>query len=454
MLVWPISTGSLGKIMHDCCVIGGGWAGVAAALTLARAGRSVLLVRKHGGATALASGALDLAGSPPSEPGVGQEEPVPLRTAMAAMMAGQPWHPYRILGTPEKAHEVVVASLGIVREALAAVGYRLVGSFEDRVALFNALGTFKPTSLCHETHYEVRLGALERGVVAIFGVRGLSGFRARDFMLRAAAYCQRSIGWKYAELPIGIGHSEANLTNALVAGALEDDAVFSAFLQQVVSMVGTLAADRIVLPPIMGIDRAAERLHAIKAATGLPVGELLGVQNSVPGYRLARALDRALSWVGVTVVEAETVAAVVMERQVQYVKLTGEKSDVVGARTFILATGKFLGGGLKKERTFYEAVFGLPVWVGGREVTRSDALDLTDPNPFVRQAIFSAGVRVDNSFRPLMANGRPRAVNLFAAGSVLQGYDYAADKCGAGVAIATGYAAANAALKLFEAAHA
>jgi glycerol-3-phosphate dehydrogenase subunit B len=51
-------------------------------------------------------------------------------------------------------------------------------------------------------------------------------------------------------------------------------------------------------------------------------------------------------------------------------------------------------------------------------------------------------------FRPLDDSGRPAFETLFAAGSILAHNDWKRLKCGAGVAIASAYAAVNSMLKL------
>jgi glycerol-3-phosphate dehydrogenase subunit B len=56
-------------------------------------------------------------------------------------------------------------------------------------------------------------------------------------------------------------------------------------------------------------------------------------------------------------------------------------------------------------------------------------------------------VRTDDTLRPLDASGSVEFENLRAAGSVLGGYDFAAEKSGSGVSIATGHAAGRAAVE-------
>jgi len=50
----------------------------------------------------------------------------------------------------------------------------------------------------------------------------------------------------------------------------------------------------------------------------------------------------------------------------------------------------------------------------------------------------------DLKWRPLGNNGNPTYPNLFAAGSILAHQDWVREKCGAGLAITTAYAAVKA----------
>jgi glycerol-3-phosphate dehydrogenase subunit B len=69
----------------------------------------------------------------------------------------------------------------------------------------------------------------------------------------------------------------------------------------------------------------------------------------------------------------------------------------------------------------------------------------SDEAAFGDHAFARFGVRTDDDLRPTDGDGRPEFDNLRAAGSVLGGYDFPAEKSGSGVSIATGYAAGRAA---------
>jgi glycerol-3-phosphate dehydrogenase subunit B len=128
--------------------------------------------------------------------------------------------------------------------------------------------------------------------------------------------------------------------------------------------------------------------------------------------------------------DGPTIKALIAERP--------EGKERIEADAFVLASGKFLGGGIVKERALRERVFNLTVFMRGRacgEFFTEKALGLRVTE---RHALFEAGVRVDGALRPLDRDGNPAFANLFAAGAVLSGHNYIHDQTGAGVALATG----------------
>ena len=71
----------------------------------------------------------------------------------------------------------------------------------------------------------------------------------------------------------------------------------------------------------------------------------------------------------------------------------------------------------------------------------ADRYDWFETEVFGEHEFAAFGVSTDERLRPLDSNGDAEFENLRAAGSVLGGYDFAAEKSGSGVSIATGYAA-------------
>ena len=64
--------------------------------------------------------------------------------------------------------------------------------------------------------------------------------------------------------------------------------------------------------------------------------------------------------------------------------------------------------------------------------------------------IYQAGIRINAQFQPVNGDNRPVYNNLFAAGTTLAGGEVIRERSFEGVAIATGYAASNAAFAATE----
>jgi glycerol-3-phosphate dehydrogenase subunit B len=156
---------------------------------------------------------------------------------------------------------------------------------------------------------------------------------------------------------------------------------------------------------------------------------------SVPGRRLRSALYDGLAAAGVAIRPGTRVTGA-ESADGRITVLTAERDGetvTVETEAVVLATGGLVGGGVEADRErVREPVFGCHVPHPGDRYEWFDGAALGD-HPFAR-----FGVETDGELRPLDARGEPEYENLRAAGSVLGGYDYAAEKSGSGVSLATG----------------
>jgi glycerol-3-phosphate dehydrogenase subunit B len=200
-----------------------------------------------------------------------------------------------------------------------------------------------------------------------------------------------------------------------------------------------------LFPPVLGLSPESRVPERIAAAAGLPVAETLSDVPSVPGLRLQRAIEARLAAAGVAVLRGD----------VEQARGPGAPAVVAGrevvARGWVLATGRFVGGGIVRRGTLREPLLGLPVRVAqasseaGAHLSSRPAASLTSRDGRATQPLLSAGVAVDEGLRPLGPGGRPVSERLFAAGSVIGGHEQASDGTGLGVAVLTGYLAGRAA---------
>jgi glycerol-3-phosphate dehydrogenase subunit B len=195
---------------------------------------------------------------------------------------------------------------------------------------------------------------------------------------------------------------------------------------------------------VLGLSPASRVAERVAEVAGLAVAEIVADVPSVPGVRLQAAIEAALAHAGVEVVTGELAGA------------TGPDAPVMAggrelrAARWVLATGRFVGGGIRRRGALAEPALGLPVQAAeGREagvhLAGRPAASLTVRDRRAPQPLLSAGLRVDALLRPLDERGRPIHPGLFAAGAVIGGHEHATDGTGLGVAILTGYLAGRAA---------
>jgi glycerol-3-phosphate dehydrogenase subunit B len=415
----------------DVLVIGGGLAGAVAALAAQARGASVLLVRRSPGATALSGGAMGVApdlDALPGDPLRGRRSPLESARRLAAR---RPDHPYARLGT------------GGLEEALAFAAAQLAELVEPPDGrprfLVHVSGEVLECGLCLRSQ---AAGDLRRvhGVAAVIGFSGHLGFDAR--LVAAAVARLTGAGGPFAAVAEAVaftGPTDGALRPIELARALEPPGAAEA-LGAAIRAALPRGATVALVPPVLGLD-PARRVHArVEAEVGVPVAEAVADPPSVPGLRLDAALMARLAGAGVEVVSADLGPGGGPGRAVRI------GAVVVEARSWVLATGRFIGGGVLRGGGLVEPLLGLPVLASeagaaGLTLSARSASLLTFRNRTAAQPLLAAGLAVDASCRPLDESGRPFDERLFAAGAVIGGHEQAADQTGLGVAILSGWMA-------------
>jgi glycerol-3-phosphate dehydrogenase subunit B len=361
----------------DLLIIGGGAAAVAAALEARAHGLTVTLVRRSPGASALCTG--------------GWTGPLPERVAHALL----------------EQHLV---------------------HLDLDAPLPHPDGALRPFDFAPASHAAARA---ETGACVV-GIEGLPQFRPLALARLWGETARAELLSDSVRLP---GTPPAGWAPLALARSLDADP------QPLAVAVRDIAARtrcaRVILPAVLGIERTGAIREQLEAAAGVPVGEALGMAPSVPGWRLHRAFDRALAAAGVHVIDglvADAQRAGARCTAVDVVRHGADEAERCAADRFLLATGRFVGGGIVADPVFAETVFGAAVWVDhlGERFEEADSLALTDPVRAEPQPLLRAGVRIDAAHR-LAHNGAALFENVRVAGSVRAG---AAE--GLGIAAADG----------------
>jgi glycerol-3-phosphate dehydrogenase subunit B len=352
----------------DVVVIGGGMAGVAAALAAAERGAQVAVIRATPGATALCSGAWN----GPLPPGIG-----------------------RALDTAGLRHQPCAHSLP--------------HPSGERRACTHAAAAHTSAHIDKQT--------------LVCGIAGLGGFHAPALARLWAA----GVDAQPSSMTLRIdGTPAAGWSPVALAASLERDPTTLA--RPLAGAVRETGAKRAVLPAVLGLQSSERVIAALSAAAGIAVSEALGVAPSVPGWRLAAALDRALRSAGVVVI-AGRAAGRAEVRRLGRVRVARQPSEAdtglleLGAATFVLATGKFAGGGIAGDRRFRETTLGCPVWIDhlGQPFDTPHPLALSHVERLAVQPILRVGVHADEYGRPVAANGDVVYDDVVVAGSVRAG---------------------------------
>ncbi|WP_435146323.1 glycerol-3-phosphate dehydrogenase subunit GlpB [Halobaculum sp. P14] len=413
-------------IESEVLVVGGGLAGLTSALAAARAGADVRLLSYKQSTLRNASGLVDVLGYTPDGDG-------PLADPYAAFDALPDSHPYSVVG-----EETTRDAMALFDDV--ATGYR--GGHTDRNALVPTHGgTVKPTA-----RYPAGAAA---GVASATEDMLLVGFETFvDFDAERAAPHLEAAGVPFGVRGVTVpfpGSLRADAKVTRYAKLLDQDAA----VETDRGMEGARAAlaarvephldgeGRVGFPAVIGHQAAAAVRDDLSAALGADVFEVPAGPPSLPGLRLEDALFDALDDAGVSVETGNPVVDYDGDDRVEtvYVDKNGAKIPNA-ADQYVLATGGLVGKGVESNRVgVSEPIFDCHV------PHSDDRYDWFDDDAFGDHRFARFGVPTDDALRPVTADGDPEFGNLRAAGSVLGGYDFAAEKSGGGVSIATGYAA-------------
>jgi glycerol-3-phosphate dehydrogenase subunit B len=412
---------------HDVLVVGTGVAGLTAAVRLAQSGARVRVLAKGVGATHLGGGTIDVLGYAPERidrPG----------EALAAFVAEHPAHPYARVGVPRIAAALDWFKAVVAGGSLAPYAY--AGSLDRNLLLPTAIGVPKPSALAPVTLAGGDLPGLD-AVLAV-GFRGLKDYHPA-LLADGLQRTWPSLRARATMLQLEVeGRPEFNALG--LARALDRRDFRRTVIAQLSARVRPVEA--VAFPAALGIAQPHEVWRELERGLGRPVFEVPTLPPSVPGMRVFAVLREALRRAGGTlrlnnvVVGAEPETGRVRALRVRI----GLREERESADWVVLATGGFASGGLELDSSWRarETALGLPV--AGVPEPGSPRFA---PEYFAAHPIARAGVAVDARLRPVGADGEPVFENVLVAGATLAGAAPWKEKCGDGLSLATGYAAAE-----------
>lgn len=418
----------------DVVVIGAGLAGLTAAARLAETGARVTLVAKGHTRTHWGSGGLDVAAPAGARtPGDG----------IGRLASGD--HPYALLAADAD------PALAWMCARLAAAGLPYAGNLESPIRRApTAIGATRPVAVVpHAQAAALRPWMPDETLV----VAGIAGFK--DFWPAAiAAGVARPEAWQGEDRPARVVattvefdglHDRRNLNALVLAHRLDDPGRRARDIDRIARAVDAAAGGRpgrVAVPAVVGLDHHADAWADLVERLRLEPFEVPLVPPSIPGMRLWSALRATIRDAGGRVQVGESVARIAVERgRAVAVDLhAASRHHRIRTGAVVLATGGIVGGGLvaTADGRIVEPLLDLPVEAPGVDAWLDRDALAPEGHP-----IEAVGIRTDAALRPLdPGTDRPILANVHVAGALLAGGRALRQRCGDGVAIASGWRAA------------
>ncbi len=415
--------------MSQITIIGSGIAAIAAALEAERKGAQVTIIRGRPGSTALSSGAWDIAGNPLRHPDDSWHTPTSPRDNIQQLLKWNPHHPYAHLQRQVgDLASFLAQGIAMVTETL---NYPLAGSLDQGFLALTPAGTLKLTGFVPKSGAAGNFLTLSSASLLIIGIKDLNTCHPKS----AAKVLSRRSGLPVQtaeiEFPEPYG-SPFELAQKIEGEWLE------LFCQKVAQHCQQYHPTHVILPPVIGLETTGQILARLHETTGIPCFETLSLPPSVPGLRLQKSIDRFLNSGADKNRKVMTGQVVGFEATTgRITKLhvhQGDQELQLATEQIILASGKYLSGGLRKEAGFIEPIFHLPITPSGPVFSGK----VVEKKFLANHELFSVGIQTNDQLQPVDERNNIVYQNLRVAGSLLAGYNPAVDHSGMGVAVGSG----------------
>lgn len=418
------------EINCELLVIGAGLSGMASALFAANRGVSTV---QAGIANPInfASGLLDLLAVHPIEDGKIWNNPF---AAIDALVKDMPEHPYALIDKEdiEKAFDEFISFLN-------ETGLSYLRHQNCNAEVLTPIGTIKQTYYVPQSMWNGVKALKDKLPCLLVDFHGLKGYSAKQI--------KETLQKKWPGLRdtrISFPDTSGELYVEHIARMLEKPNVRRKLAKDVLPNIKD--AQSVGLPAVLGISRTKEVISELEKLLKVPIFEIPTMPPSIPGLRLSTVFEKMLPKLGVQTLFQQKVLNAELSGSGKIIFEIGSSSNIirVQAKGAILASGRFFGKGLHAEKEgIRETIFNLSVHqVWDRTLWHN--INFWDQKG---HPINQAGLEIDRTFRPLDKSGSTAHETLFAAGSILAHQDWMRMKCGAGLAIATAYAAVNSLLK-------
>lgn len=411
----------------DIIVVGAGMAGLMAAITAAKAGKSVSVLSEGAGVLSIGSGAVDflgyINGKKITDSPYNHLKELPEN------------HPYNIIGETN-----IKNAFNSLIDISSNNGYKIkISDDGNNQTAISIVGTTKPTYICSESNNASKV--LNAKKILFIGVEYLKDAQTALAVKQVKHYkvfFDAEISHAVLKSPFGKTHRVLNCLD--IARYTDKEEGFNWLKNELLKY--TEGYDAVIIPPICGTINYARNYEKL-IKEGITVVESLSIPPGVGGYRLRDALVSEAKKLHVKFIENCNVQRAVVQNN-KCVGLVALHNNIAGAveteytaEQYIIATGGVIGGGiLSTPEKVYESIFKIELDAPKTVEYRSEK------NVFGNHEFTKFGVNVNDKLQAVGADGKPLYENVFFAGNTLGNYDFPTEKSGYGVACSTGYTAA------------
>ena len=394
----------------DSIIIGGGLSGLVAGISLQSQGRRTLIVSAGQSALHFFSGSFELYNTD--------------RSYQEALKGLDESHPYSKMGI-----ERVLELASGVPAFFSQAGIKLLGSADCNHFRLTPMGVRKPAWLTLDGYVKIPSdGKFPYKNVTIANLEGFLDFHT-EFI--AAGLAEQGVNARICSVSLPeldyLRTNPTEMRSTNIARAVKGD-VLGALAQKLSAAAS--GTEAILMPAVLGLE-SPQNAESLKARCDLPVEFVATLPPSVPGIRTQLMLRSYYQKIGGTYMLGDTVEEGLFEDDIlKGIRTVNHADTVFEADSFVLASGSFFSRGvMASQEGVYEPIFGLDV------DAPSDRGQWYQEKMFEAQPYMKFGVHTDKDFK-VSVSGRTIG-NVYAAGSVLSGFNAVKEGCGAGVSILT-----------------
>lgn len=405
----------------DTIIIGGGLAGLVCGLRLQEAGQKCAIVSAGQNAMHFFSGGFGLLAKLPD----GTDVDTPL-TAIPSLDAS---HPYAKISA-EKIEKYAEET----KKLFCELGINVEGTAERNRYVISASGALKPAWLTIDDIASV--SAKNEKIADNALIVNIDGFLDFNTSFIAESFEKRGTTCKITAVTTdeirNLRRNPSEMRASNIARIMDNASARTNLINAVKAELAKGEFDAVVLPAVFGL-KNHETVQSVREELGIKTLFIGTLPPSVPGIRSQMQMKRAFEAKGGTFLMGdEAVASEIKDGTVTSIKTSNLGDIELTADNYVLASGSYFGHGIIAEiDKVTEPVFGADV------IFDTDRGNWYDKNFFGKQNFIGFGVAADDRFN-VIKNGESIR-NLYAAGSVLGGFNPLHEGCGAGVAIMTAF---------------